>query len=209
MALVFAALGLVFAWVWSGVNLQSAGQGFTLQEFFGMPLAIIGVGVGGRFLARKKPLVKFLALVVTLLGCIVIVALAQNGTFLAAKWHGGIATTHLHSDEAVWLAEANAAIGDIKGINGGCQLMSASVPALGTANICASPAEPKYQIYAPQVLFERHAEGNGYGGYYGLTYAPGRLSAPDECVSHLTGPWWQFMDPQLACPPGWRFIPAP
>jgi hypothetical protein len=143
------------------------------------------------------------------MGAVVIVL---GAVVIGLTWWREADESKLKSNEKVWLAAATRALNTpFVGSNlcgnfpaGDTTSAQTDMPGYGlVAQICVLP---NANLGTPQVQFLRD-EQHGFGG---LVYNPYdvRIDAPDACVGHLDGPWWQFqpLSSSNACPSGFQFV---
>ena len=199
MALVTLVLvGATFlgAWLLTGLG----GVGATVFAGAATLVAAVVVVAAGHRLAPRRGKAVGGALVVTMVGCLLIVLLSVDGRLLALRAWAAV---------PIWLAAVHREA-TIAGSGGGRCAGSlpgaASLPLLGSVDRCnvRLPAARS----GLQVTFWHGGYQDGHGLLY-LAEGNDIEQQYDDCVLHLTGPWWALTPAAPDCPPGYRVVPAP
>jgi hypothetical protein len=123
-------------------------------------------------------------------------------------WHGTFLTLKMRSYEPGWQMAVDRALTETTSTGAYCSTSTSGyvfLPGIGRADGRCVVLRGAHENV--QVSFFRHAGVPDTG----LLFMPDSADArtrPDECLSHLDGPWWQVGWPNGNCPSDWTFVPG-
>lgn len=135
-------------------------------------LAFLVVVTASRELADGQTVRTLSSLIATVVVCVSIVI---------ASWSGALLRLKVQSSEGAWTHAALCALDDSGSAScAGVQSSRLNLPGFGPV-VTITSMEPS------QIIFE------GPHNAYGLIYSPNAGEVGfDECVGHISGPWWQY-----------------
>jgi hypothetical protein len=179
-------LGVV--WLLSGFGVNGAS---TAAAWVGSVVALAVIVIAAYISNRWSGVLRFGCVIASMIVLVGLVLLTVNGDIAAMK---------LRFDEPQWQRALDSL--PARSIQG-CETLSRGITFAGfgqISRVCAFAAVTDYPKRAMVLL--------GSSAGTSLIFYPdsGLPPAPDECIKHISGPWWESIpiDPTEACPAGFQ-----
>ncbi len=175
-------------------------------------VALVVVASAGVLLVGPRWRLRLGALLVTLLGCLAVAGLVASGSLLQAAWPQDLTAADVTSHGASWTVAVRHESAARPMYCAPALPMDRQLPGWGRVDsVCSTRG-----IGGLQVSFVHAASANDPlgGSARSLEYLSQSASAQelwDQCVWHISGPWWEAQSPADAggCPQGWVFVGGP